>query len=181
MGLSVALLRAVNVGTANRIRMDALATAMRNAGLVDAVTYIQTGNVIFTPVGDDDEMRAAIEAQLRTELGLTITAIVRSGAALADVTKRNPFVASVDDESRLYVSFLLAEPAADDVAALSAMQKAGAFGGDEFVVSGREVYLRYATRSGTSKLNGAILERKLRTAATARNWAVTTKLAELST
>ena len=160
--------------------MDALTTLMRNAGFADATTYIQTGNVILTPRGDESATRAAIEAQLVAELGLTITAIMRSGAALTDVVSRNPFASSTDDKSRLHIAFLLAEPAGDDVAALSAMVAAGAFGDDELVVSGREVFLRYATRAGTSKLTGAVLEKRLRTPATARNWAVTTKLAELS-
>ncbi len=162
------------------MRMDALTTVMRNAGFTDAVTYIQTGNVIFTPRGDESATRAAIETQLAADLGMTITSIVRTGSELADVISRNPFATSTDDESRLYVSFLLAEPAPDDVAALSAMRAAGAFGDDELAVNGREVFLRYATRAGTSKLTGVVLEKKLRTAATARNWAVTTKLADLS-
>ena len=180
MVLSVALLRAVNVGTANRMRMEALTTVMRNAGFADAVTYIQSGNVIFTPQGDESATRAAIETQLAADLGMTITSIVRTGAELADVISRNPFATSTDDDSRLHVSFLLTEPAADDVAALSAMVAAGSFGDDELAVNGREVFLRYATRAGTSKLTGSVLEKKLRTPATARNWAVTNKLAELS-
>ncbi|CAB4893420.1 unannotated protein [freshwater metagenome] len=176
MALSVALLRAVNVGTANRIRMDALATVMRNAGFTDAVTCIQTGNVIFTPRGDEASTRVAIEAQLTADLGLAITAIVRSAGELAAVADGHPLAEAGVDPSQLYVVFLEDRPLAEHVVALAAMD----FGADSFAVIGRELFVRYAHGAGTTKLTNAVIERKLKQAATTRNWKVTTKLAELA-
>ena len=44
----VALLRGINVGGKNLIRMPDLAECFRNAGYGDVRTYLQSGNVLFT-------------------------------------------------------------------------------------------------------------------------------------
>ncbi|MBT2553950.1 DUF1697 domain-containing protein [Arthrobacter sp. ISL-5] len=49
MPSSVALLRGINVGGKNLIRMPDLSACFRDAGHRDVRTYIQSGNVLFTP------------------------------------------------------------------------------------------------------------------------------------
>jgi uncharacterized protein (DUF1697 family) len=176
MTTCVALLRAVNVGTANRIRMLDLKAAFVTAGYNDAVTHIQTGNVIFTTGESEATTRRRVEQSIHDALGLTITAIIRSSPELAAVTVSNPFIAAGSDPKQLYVGFLSAAPAADAVKALGAMS----FGDDTFEVVGREIFLRYANGAGTTKLTNAVIEKKLGVDSTARNWNVTTKLAELA-
>ena len=44
----VALLRGINVGGKNLIRMPALKAAFEAAGFEDVSTYIQSGNVLFS-------------------------------------------------------------------------------------------------------------------------------------
>jgi uncharacterized protein (DUF1697 family) len=44
----VALLRGINVGGANVIPMSALRASFERCALGDVVTYIQSGNVVFT-------------------------------------------------------------------------------------------------------------------------------------
>ena len=48
MPTSVALLRGINVGGKNLIRMPALKACFEENGFDDVVTYIQSGNVLFT-------------------------------------------------------------------------------------------------------------------------------------
>lgn len=48
MAGAVALLRGINVGGRNLIRMPELQSAFRDAGYADVRTYIQSGNVLFT-------------------------------------------------------------------------------------------------------------------------------------
>jgi uncharacterized protein (DUF1697 family) len=43
----VALLRGINVGGKNLIRMPALKAAFEDQGFQDVATYIQSGNVVF--------------------------------------------------------------------------------------------------------------------------------------
>ena len=47
MTVYVALLRGVNVGSKNRIKMADLQQALEAAGLGNVETYIQSGNLIF--------------------------------------------------------------------------------------------------------------------------------------
>lgn len=176
MGLSIALLRAVNVGTANRVRMETLRAVFGAAGYPGAVTHIQSGNVIFETNDDEAAAAAKIERQITTDLGLSIVAILRSAAALADVARHHHLAISDGDPAQLYVAFLGTEATADDVNRLSAMS----FGDDALVLAGREVFVRYASRPSQSKLTGAVIERKLARQATMRNWGVVTKLVELT-
>lgn len=44
----VALLRGINVGGKNKVSMKDLKTCFNKAGFPDAITYINSGNVIFT-------------------------------------------------------------------------------------------------------------------------------------
>ncbi|MEA5076670.1 MAG: DUF1697 domain-containing protein, partial [Coriobacteriia bacterium] len=44
----LALLRGVNVGGANKVKMAELRRAFESAGMVDVRTYINSGNVVFS-------------------------------------------------------------------------------------------------------------------------------------
>ncbi len=174
----VALLRAVNVGRTNRITMADLRAAFVEAGHADAVTHIQTGNVIFTASNDAATVKRDVEQLITDRLGLTITAIMRTDSQLRSVTQSNPFIAGrhPDDSSRLYVGFMDAHPAAAAVDAFTM----SLIGADEVRVVGTEVYIRYAVGAGTTKLTAGVWN-KLGVAITARNWNVTTDLARLAT
>lgn len=63
----VALLRGINVGGKNLIRMPDLKRCFEEMGFADVVTYIQSGNVIFA-AGDAAGDRAGIVQ--RIEAGL---------------------------------------------------------------------------------------------------------------
>ncbi|MDP2308153.1 MAG: DUF1697 domain-containing protein [Pseudomonadota bacterium] len=169
MPVSIALLRAINVGTTNRIRKEALRDAFVAAGYPDAVTYIQSGNVLF---GTDEPPRvseARIRKQLQDDLGLTIDVLVRTADELARIAMAHPFSARTEDLTRLHV-FFLSEPLPE--AALHAL-RARSFGSDEWTAAGREVYVYYPNGAGGGKFS-------LKAVATARNWNVIEKLVELA-
>ncbi len=175
----VALLRAVNVGTANRFTMDRLRAAFVAGGYPDAVTYIQSGNVIFDSRQSAALIKADVEALITENLGLSITAVIRSADLLAEVCSSNPFlVASGADGqvTKLHVAFLEASPTP---AAVAAFESAAASTGDEVSVIGDDVFIRYAKGAGVTKLTPTVW-RNLAVQATARNWTVTNKLAELA-
>jgi len=156
--------------------MASLKGAFVGAGFADAVTHIQTGNVIFTSEEREAPLKKTIEGFIASEVGMKITALLRTAKELDAITKANPFLPEATDTKRLYVTFLEKAPDKAAVAALKALS----FAGDEFEVRGREVYLDYPNGAGLAKLSNAVLEKKLGVAGTARNWNVTTKLAELA-
>jgi uncharacterized protein (DUF1697 family) len=61
----VALLRGINVGGRNLIKMTALAAVFKELGFADVATYIQSGNVLFSATASDpDRLEKEIEEAL---------------------------------------------------------------------------------------------------------------------
>src|SRR4051794_25923631 len=171
----VALLRGVNVGAHNRMKMPALKSLCRELGYTDVVTYIQSGNVVF---GSTARRAAVVEGAMETgiekEFGLKITVLVRTKDELARVARGNPFPKA--EPNRLHVAFLDAKPAPARVHVLEAFDAAP----DEVRVRGREAYLHTPGGYRNSKLSGAFIEKELQVAATARNWNTVEKLLALA-
>ena len=174
----VALLRGINVGGHQKIRMSDLRTLMEGLGHEAVATYLQSGNAVFrSPRKGDAGLASALEKAIAGELGLTVTVLVRSAAELAGVVDGTPYGDRGADAKQLHVAFLSAAPTAAAVKKLDAAQ----FAPDELEVAGREVYLHYPNGYGRTKLTNAVLERRLGVAATTRNWRTVTALAELTT
>jgi len=98
----VALLRGINVGGGNKVDMAALRSAFEAAGFTDVVTYLNTGNVVFTGKASVK----ALESVVAGAAGFDVPVLLRSGAELATVVEAIPaaWVASKDD--RCEVLFL---------------------------------------------------------------------------
>ncbi len=74
------------------------------------------------------------------------------------------------------MTFLAEKPSKEQLAAFSPP----ASGRDELVIIGQEVYVHTPDGYGNSKLNGAMLERRLGVVSTTRNWNTVTKLGALA-
>jgi uncharacterized protein (DUF1697 family) len=145
-------------------------------GHSDVSTYIQSGNVVLTS-DEDSVARIAegIERRIKKDLGMQVTVIVRSGAELAKIIRKNPFLPGADSAS-LYVIFLKDTPERKSVAAIDS----GHFAPEEFRVIGREIFARYPNGYGRSKMTNAYFEKALGVRGTARNWNTVTKLLQLT-
>src|SRR5262249_7219030 len=88
----VALLRGVNVGGRNLIKMPELARIFKEAGFNDARTYIQIGNIIFSSRSTDPAaLTKKIERALMKELGYPVAVILRTLSELEALISREPF------------------------------------------------------------------------------------------
>ncbi|PID35863.1 MAG: hypothetical protein CR993_07605 [Rhodobacterales bacterium] len=94
MSRLVTLLRGLNVGKTNRIKMDALKAVMHRLGARDVVTCIQSGNAVFDADFDPRDFDAALEAALAAE-GLRATSFTRPADDVIAITEGYPF--EVDD------------------------------------------------------------------------------------
>ena len=81
------------------------------------------------------------------------------------------------DPRKLHVMFLSSVPDASHQAALVEAHK----GPEMLELRGPEIYLYYPNGAGRSKLSGALIERKLDTSGTARNWNTLEKIIEAGT
>ncbi|MGH3423236.1 MAG: DUF1697 domain-containing protein [Nocardioidaceae bacterium] len=174
-GPVVILLRAVNLGSRNKVPMARLREVLGELGATDVSTYIQSGNIICTPPADSQELDRAVESAIAAEFGVTTTAVSRTAAELGAALDAYPF--EVVEPRFAAISFLEHEPDPSLAEALTARD----FGDDLCAVVGRELHLRYLNGVHTSRLTNAVLARALGgIEGTARNLRTVQKLVELS-
>jgi uncharacterized protein (DUF1697 family) len=178
MTAHVALLRAVNLPNHGKIAMSDLRAIAESLGLDAAQTLLQSGNLVFQTEG---KKPAALERLLETraakELGVKTSFYVRTAKEWASVIAANPFPEeAARDPGHLVVIFLKDAPDKKAVAALRAAIK-----GPEIVqAKGPHLYAVYPAGIGRSRLTSAVIEGKLGTSGTGRNWNTILKLAELA-
>lgn len=157
--------------------MADLRNFVETLGFEDVRTLLQTGNIVFEGKAQSP---AAIEARLESEakkrLGLDTDFFVRTDRELAAIVTQNPFPNEAErDPSHLVVQFLKVAPPATAAKTLLA-----AIVGPEYVRAiGKQLYVVYPDGIGRSKLTAKLMESKLGTRATGRNWNTVLKLAAL--
>src|SRR5215831_1845373 len=91
MGRYVALLRGINVGGNNLIKMAALKACFEAQGFRDVVTYLQSGNVVFTAGGQGAaSLTERVEAALCATFKYPASVVLRSRKQIQDVVARAP-------------------------------------------------------------------------------------------
>jgi uncharacterized protein (DUF1697 family) len=178
MTVHVALLRAVNVG-GRTLAMADLKKMFESLGFAGARTILQSGNVVFQGAGvTGSALESYLEAETERELKLHTDYLVRTADEWRAVIAQNPFrQEATDDPSHLLVLPLKSAPAASKLAAL----RAGIPGREVVQEAGRELYTYYPDGIGNSKLTVALIERKLQTHCTGRNWNTVLKILAATT
>jgi uncharacterized protein (DUF1697 family) len=173
----VALLRAINVGGARKIKMADLRAMFATMGYTSAQTYIQSGNVVFQAAEEEQPLRQRIERQIEATFGFPVAVALRASDEMALLAARSPYPpdALAEDES-LYVALLTETPSPAGAERLLASETTP----DEFRLIGREVYLLYRRTMRDTRLTNTLLEKRLGVAATSRNWRTITTLAAMS-
>jgi uncharacterized protein (DUF1697 family) len=172
-----ALLRSINVGGRNLVAMSDLRDLFETLMFTGVKTLLQSGNIVFQ---GRRQTRAALERLLETEtkerLAVFVDYLVRTTDEWNAMIAGNPFPKEAEsDPSHLAVMFLKEAPKAKDVESLRS-----AINGSELVRSeGKHLYVVYPAGIARSKLTNALIERKLGSRATGRNWNTVLKLAVL--
>ncbi len=155
--------------------MPALRAIVESLGNTDVETYLQSGNVVFTPAPDaGDDLATRLERAITETTGLEVPVVTRTGDELAAVVDANPY--PVDDPTKVVVVFLgeAVEPGALGLGDL------GSYLPDELTAHGRELYVSVPNGQGKSKLMEALTKRRLPTTVTVRNRRTVEALAELT-
>jgi uncharacterized protein (DUF1697 family) len=178
MPVIICMLRGVNVGGHNMIKMESLKALCVSLKLKDPQTYVQSGNVIFqTQEKDQEKLTRRIQDAIEKTHGFRPGVMLRTAAELKEVVSRNPFARrSGIEPGRLLVNFLAADPGKQ------AREKALAIkiGPEEMHLVGREAYIYFPNGQGRSKFPWAAIERALGTSGTGRNWNSVTKMLEMA-
>jgi uncharacterized protein (DUF1697 family) len=170
----VALLRAVNVA-GKSLAMSALRDYASALGLADPRTLLQSGNLIFrTPGKKSAELEKLLEREAEKRLGLATDFLVRTERELAAIIADNPFpTAARRDPAHLLVMFLKDQPPADAIAGL----RSAIVGRESIAAGARQLYIVYPDGIGRSKLTTSLIEKRIATRGTGRNWNTVLKLA----
>lgn len=127
----VALLRGINVGGNNKVDMKRLKAAFEQAGMRQVVTYINSGNIVFSwdaeeaasgrsLSGEQEQelkrkLAGILEETILREFNLPIRVVIRSLKDIREVIRHLPEAWTNDDTMRSDVLFLWAEADAPEV------------------------------------------------------------------
>jgi uncharacterized protein (DUF1697 family) len=174
VGVYVALLRGINVGGNNLIRMPALKACFEDGGFEDVVTYIQSGNVIFRSSGSGSALVGRIEELLSSTFAYTARVVVRNRAQMRAIVDGAPTgFGSADHRSDV---IFLKEP----LTAKAALAQVPVNPDVDHVAAGRGVlyYSRLASLASRSRLS-KVVSLPIYQQMTIRNWNTTTTLLRL--
>src|SRR5690348_5328851 len=103
----VALLRGINVGGANMIKMDDLKAEFERLGFENVRSYINSGNLAFdarkTP---GDKLAEKIEKAVEVRFARPIAVVVRAQSEIAEILRNNPFDGEFGSHKEMHVLFL---------------------------------------------------------------------------
>jgi uncharacterized protein (DUF1697 family) len=175
--MHVALLRAVNLGSHNKIGMSDLRDLLVGLGFENVQTLLQSGNVVFEAQGKTTALEQTLERAAAKQLGLETDFFVRTAKEWQAVIDANPFPNEATADPGHLLAVILKEPV--EAANVTALQKA-IVGREVVRAKGRCAYIVYPDGIGHSKLTTALIEKKLGTRGTARNWNTVLKLGILA-
>ena len=190
----VALLRGINVGGKNMIKMETLRATFGNLGFENVKSYINSGNIAFdvqkparskgtSGIGGvvsngelpDAKLSAIIHDAIKKDFGLDISVMVRSMDEINEIVKNNPFEGQFDNYKFLHVFFLESELSNGHKEMIDSI----ANDNERIEVIGRTLYCLLKISILDSAVGKGFINRKLKIPATERNWQTVTKIAEM--
>ncbi len=174
----VVLLRGINVGGKNPVPMARLREVLGELGYEDVVTYIASGNAILSSKQGPDRIKREIEAALPKAFKLhaeLVAVLVLTAAQIRAVVADRP--KGFGDQPGKYHSDAIFLMGIDATAAMEAFDPRP---GVDAVWPGKGVIYsqRLSAQRTKSRLSRIAVSPRY-TSMTIRNWATTTKLAEL--
>jgi uncharacterized protein (DUF1697 family) len=173
----VALLRGINVGGKNIIKMSELKSSFIHMGFRDASTFIQSGNVIFSCENNNlNKLTAKIEEELSKTFNYHSSVLLYSQEQLREAVSNAPDGFGKDSSKYRYDVIFLKEP----LSAEEAMKSVAVKEGVDMVFSGRGVlyFSRLISKASQSRLP-RLISKPVYKSMSVRNWQTTTKLLSL--
>jgi uncharacterized protein (DUF1697 family) len=177
MPVWVSLLRAINLGSHNKVSMPVLRGLLEQAGFEEVRTYVQSGNIVTrSSHRSADTVARLVRDLVADHFTVDTPVVVRSPAQLRAVLTWNPFPeAAAEHPKVVMVHHLLETPKPPDVAALLAERVP-----EQMAVRGDEVVIDYGDHIHGSTVTPTWLSRRLKVEGTARNWRTLTALVEMT-
>jgi uncharacterized protein (DUF1697 family) len=163
----IALLRGINVGSANRVAMADLRELLADLGYSDVHTLLNSGNAVFTApaaaLREDPGPR--VQEALAACLGVSARVITLSANGLDDAVTGNTLASVATDPSRLLVAFPASASALSKLEGLTDRD----WSPEALTVGSAAAYLWCPGGVSKSRL-GLAVNAALGNAVTSRNW-----------
>lgn len=173
----VALLRGINVGGKNKVPMAELRSALAGGECSDVRTYIQSGNLVLGSRLAADALAAHLAQAIEQHFGIAVPVVVKTASEWARYHEGIPFpMEAVEDGSRVLLVLSERAPAATAAAELAESATLG----ERIEQQGDAIWIHYAGGVGRSKLTPALLDRRIGSPATARNWKTVEQLQRMA-
>lgn len=175
----ISILRGINVGGKRKILMADLKDLYSQLGFENIITYIQSGNVIFTaPTSENSHQIAAkIQKAISDTYGFDVPVIIRTDNEIKEAVKANPYQEEEQtDIKQLHLTFLGEAPLKENIEVLE--QTSGIK--DRYQINTKDIFICCEGKYSDSKLTNQFFEKKLKVTATTRNWKTVNKLLELT-
>ena len=155
--------------------LRAMLEAMKFA---DIQTYIQSGNIVLeTGEMPNSELAERIKTQIKTTFDYDVPTLALRVGEWREIFESNPFLTERNEDIKaLHVTLLAELPDNELINTIKDIQHKA----DEFQIIGRNIYLFCPDGYGRTKFTNTFFERKLKVAATTRNWRTMGKLMEMT-
>ena len=176
MARYVALLRGINVGGRNLIKMAALKGSFEAQGYRNVVTYIQSGNVIFESGEGSAKLVPKIEDALAATFGYEASVVLRSRTQMRSIVARAPAGFGRQPSRYRYDVLFLKAPLSASAVIKTVPIKGGV---DEVHAGPGVLYFSRLTSRATQSRISKFAAMPAYQNITNRNWNTTLKLLEL--
>lgn len=113
----VAFLRGINISGKNKISMSDLKAEFEALGFIDVLTYLNSGNIVFS--SETDNARPIIEKMISDKFGLEVPAHVIGMDYLKDILSHSPqWWGSENKDKYDNLIFILSSDTPEDICAL---------------------------------------------------------------
>src|SRR5947209_1048021 len=103
----IALLRGINLGGANQMKMDDLKAVFSELGFENVKSYINSGNLAFdTKKTSEKKLIDKIETAVESKFGRRVHIMIREQKDIERILKNNPFDGQFESHKHMHVLFL---------------------------------------------------------------------------
>lgn len=174
MNTYIALLRGINVGGKNTLKMKELISLLEELGAQQVKTYIQSGNAVFLSTQESSRLSEQISQAIQQRFGFTPLVLVLSRVDFEKSVAGNPFPEAESNPSSLHLGFLAHPPEHPNMEGLANIKHES----EQYHLTDKVFYLYAPEGIGRSKL-AANSERLLGVPMTDRNWKTVSKIQTL--
>ncbi|SFJ60756.1 DUF1697 domain-containing protein [Myroides guanonis] len=173
----IALLKGINVGGKNILKMQSLVKSLESLEFQNISTYIQSGNIVFQSDKESIEIiQRLIHDIIKTEYNLNIPVLVFTFSEWDYMVHQEFFEDKEDRLNASYLTFWSTKSTHVDLSLLDAKKQTE----EVYVLSANCFYLFSSNGYSKTKLNQQFLEKILDTPTSTRNLKTCLKIYELA-